>query len=74
MAIAVSLTCSKQSKHGEAENTTNDPLTAAGSVAGLAAPGTLPRLLLPMFMMPPVFLLQEHGHGVLVHIWVFAWR
>jgi hypothetical protein len=57
MVIAVSLTCSKQSKHGEAENTTNNPLTAAGGVAGLAAPGTLPCLLLPVFMSSPFFLL-----------------
>jgi hypothetical protein len=57
MVVMIALTCSKQSKDGEAENATNDPLTAGGRVTGLAAPGALPRLLLPVFMSSPVFLL-----------------
>lgn len=70
----MSLTCSKQSKYREAENTANDPVKVAARVLGLATPGTLPSLLLPMFMPSSFFLLQEDGHGVLVHIRMFAWR
>ena len=67
-------TSSKQSEHGEAENTANDTLDVADGVLVLAIPGPLPRLLLPMFVSSPLFLLQEDGHGISVHIRVFAWR
>ena len=72
--IAMSLTCSKQSKHGEAKDAANDPLKVAARVLGLPTPGTLPRLLLPVSMSFPFFLLQKYGHGVLVRIRMFAWR
>jgi len=68
------LTRSKQTEHSEAENTANDTLHVADGVLVLAVPGPLPRLLLPMFMSSPLFLLQKDGHGIAVHIWVFAWR
>lgn len=52
-----SLTCSKQSKHSEAENTANNTLYVADGVLVLRTPGSLPRLLLPMFMSSTLFLL-----------------
>ena len=71
----IPLTCSKQSQDSETENTANDPLeVAAARALGFAAPGPLPRLILPMFMSSSLSLLQENRHGVLVHIRMFAWR
>ena len=72
--FAMALTRSKQSEHSEAENTANDALDVADGVFVLAAPGSLPRLLLPVLVSSPLFLLQEDGHGVTVHVRMFAWR
>lgn len=68
------LTCPEQSEHSEAKNTAYNTLSAAYGVLSLAGPGPLPRLLLPMLTPSPLFVLQEDGHGVSIHIWMFAWR